>query len=213
MEKSTEEIIDELYHEVGQMFFAGLSEDDVFKILYERNLTEKVASFIIKEAKNNIVKISSNFQGLSDKQEKLEQIIEQINQSKDYPIVDLGELEKFSSKEELMSLIEIPCIVFFDADRVLTDDVAGENKDIHKRKYAWKRKYEIEGSNLEHKAGMMQILSKQEYDGYDYIEITMTDAEDNLVGKSVFLNGDTYLIKVSPQGKVLGDIEGHVNDD
>lgn len=212
MEKSSEEIIEDLYHEVGQMFLAGLSEDDIYKILYERDLVEKVALFIIKEAKKNIIKVSNTIQGKPDTDEKLQNLIEQIKNSKEYAVIDLRELEKFSSKDELLNNIDMPCIAFYDCERILTTDVVGDNKDIHNRQYAWKRKYTIEGNNVEHKAGMMQYLTKQEFDGFDYIDINMNDSEDNLVGKAIFPDGSTFLAKVSPHGKFLGSIEGNVND-
>jgi len=97
-------------------------------------------------------------------------------------------------------------------ERVLIDEIVGENKDIYKRRYAWKRKYDIEGTNVEHKAGMMNYLAQNEFDGFDYLDIEMQDLEGNYVGKRILPDGKTILTKVSQQGKFLGSIEGNIND-
>lgn len=213
MSKSNEEIVEDLYFETGQMFFAGLTEEKIYNILYERDLAENIINFVLNEAKNNIIKLSNTIQNKPDNTTLLNETIDEINNSKGYASIDIRELEKFSSKKELLSKLKTDCVVIYDYKRILTTNLAGEGNDIHNRKVAWLKTFDIEGDNVEMKAAVMQHITKLEYDGFDYIEINMDKENKSFYTKQIQPNGKTVLTGFSIDGKLLGSITGHVDDD
>jgi len=217
MASDSEEITQFIYSKAVQLLFSGIHEDEVVRHFMDKDVPENIANEIVKKAKEDLIARAKELcPSISENKEKnrliqlYDSLKEQGNDSISF--VDVRELERFSDKESLLSYINPRCIVFCDSRRIDVPRDHASATVTHKHNKAWQRSYEIEGTDLYLKLGLLNTITKDEYDGRDYIEISLQTEDGCIVNKSIFPNGETLLVKVDAQLET-SYLKGHINDE
>lgn len=217
MSSDSEDVTNFLYSKAAQLLFGGASKRQVVDEFQSKEVPENIAMAIVDRAADDLIARADELVGDSsdsDQQNPFREICRDLKEQdgKTIPFVVARELEKFTTKNDLLNAVNPSCLVITDYERI---DVPNDDRDkagIYGRNKAWQRIYDIEGSDQDLKIGMLQKLSKEEYDGVDYLVINLQIDDGTLIKKQISPNGGYVIVRINGQGE-MSLFQGCIDED